>query len=151
MPTSQSVYGNYDRLEIEGSFDIDTAGAVTNVSFPAGVTATGRGDNISVSKTGAGTYVVTYKNSSAASALVVPLWADASVVPLAFGSGALGTAVAARVQTLTQPTSGTAQGDIQFTVITSATVGGAAANNGVTAETICFQVIFQTNRMGLAL
>lgn len=147
MATNQSVFTNYARLEIEGAFNVSTSGTVVAISYPAGETATCRGDNLSVVRASAGVYTVTYKNSSQSFALVETLHASAGVSPTDFGSTALGTALFARVSNVNIPTSGSAQGDIQFTVTTSATQGGAAADNGTTAECVNFRVITRTNRI----
>lgn len=136
MPTGESIKQNYSEWQIRGEFDITAAGAVSGSP---------RGDGLSVTKTGVGTYKVTVKGAQGLRASSV-LKRYAAVVPANSGA-TLGTALAARVSAVAHAAAPNAD-DVEITIITSNALGGAAADNTTAAETISFEVVCRSGNIG---
>lgn len=142
---NQSVFMNDGRMEIEGTFYLNSSAAVISVpGEPTGVVKTVTGQGLSVVLSSTGTYTVTAKTSNAAQGPVVQpveiLYAQAS--PLAT---TLATVLTARIGAVTV----SATGDITFTVITAASTGAAVATTAAIA--VSFEVILGTKRMDAPL
>lgn len=139
-----TVFNNFNRYEIEGTFDLSAAAAVLPITFPAGQTKTVRGENMSVVKNGTGTYDVTVKLSSTISGptfqAIELLDGNANLI-----GATLATVLDARIQSVALSTAG----DIVIKVITAQTSGAAADTTG--AITVSFRVVFCYNRMGQAI
>ncbi len=130
MPTTDSVFSNYARLEIEGQVDIAADGEVSAV----------RGDGLTCTYDGSGgaDYVLTYKAGggmklvSVLSALVTVMDTTASAT-----TAASVTAVAQTSNT----------DDITVTFATQNAAGGAATEEGTAVATLNVRVVVQTARM----
>ena len=149
MPTSQAAYQNYGQYKIEGSISLAANAAVNNISYPAGVTKTCRGDGmVAVKAAGNGTYTVTVKGS-AATKMVELINAGATI----FLAGNPTGAFAARVLSVTQTaTAGTddGPGDIIITVATVAPATGIPTDVTIAME-LMFRVIILNSRQGIVI
>lgn len=139
MPSNQSTFQNFGTLRVEGSFDLSAGAAVLSITYPGGVTATCRGDNLTCVKNGTGTYDVTLKGTTALK-LVELLRADASIL-----ATTVATALDARVASVLQA-GGSAGDDIIIKVLTIQTSGAAADTTG--AITVNFEAVIRTMRPG---
>lgn len=136
---------NSGRLEIEGSFDLSAAAAVSTISQPDGSTKTCRGENMTCAKNTTGTYDVTVKLASSLDGQPVfqpveLLNASASIV-----AATVAVALSARVSAVAKDSNG----NLKITVITAQTSGAAADTTA--AITVCFSVAIGTQRMGMPL
>ena len=132
------IQNNLNAHDIEGEFDLSAAAAV--VAQADGRTC--RGDSCTVTKTGTGTYVVRVRGmDQGMPAVYEKLNRHAN-----FSDGTPATALAVRMTTVTVDNTQATRGDILITIITSATVGGAAAD-GTSAVTVSFRVKIRTNRV----
>lgn len=137
MPSIEQIAQNYNEWQIRGEFDLSSAGAVT----AAGT----RGDGLSVTKTGTGTYKVTVKGAQGLRASQV-LYAGCDVVPARTG-GTLGTALFARITSVAHAAAPNGD-DVEILITTSATKGSAAADNGTAASTVTFDVCVRSGNIG---
>ncbi len=143
MPTQIAAFQNFGTLRIEGSANLHTDATVLAISYPGGVTATARGDNITCVKNGTGTYDFTLKGTSALK-LVETLFVSASIMLAGVPTAAFAARVLSVVQTADTD-------DIVIKVATVVPATAAATDITTTALTLSFQAVIRTQRPGMPL
>lgn len=128
MPTNESLNSNYASYRMEAQVDLSSAAAVSAT----------RGDGMTCTKTGTGAYSLVLK-AGGGMKLVKELQAKAQIKDPRASS-----TKAASVASVTQDSE---TDDITIEFVTSATLGGAAADETTAAVTVNIECTIQTVRM----
>jgi hypothetical protein len=139
--TNETVYLNPGRFVIEGTFDVDTTGAVLNLTMPNGGTKTVRGQHMSVVKSGTGQYDVTVKLASALDGKPVFQPVELLDGTAKLIAATVATALGARVASVTTDSNG----NIVIRVLTTGSTGAAADTTA--AVTVGFMAVVCTVRL----
>lgn len=129
-----SIQNNLSTHLFEGEFDLSAAAAVTAV----------RGDSITVTKTGVGSYTVRVAARDQGAPPVVEVLNRHANLSNGTPAGALGV----KVMGITVDTAQATKDDILIAIVTTATAGGTGAAADTTAvATVDFQVKVRTRRV----
>lgn len=129
MPTMKNINQNDGEWQIRGEFDLSALAAV----------AATRGDGLSTAKTATGTYVVTVKGSQG-------LRASQTLFRSADFVGASVPATFVRVTSVAHAAAPN-QDNVEITLVTSATKGGAAADVSA-LTTVAFECTVRSGNIG---
>lgn len=131
---SITVQNNLNAHDIDGEVDISAAAAVTAV----------RGDSLTCTKTGTGTYVVRVAARDQGSPAVF----ETLKRQVNYCNGTPATALGVKVTTVTVDAADATKNDILITLVTTATAGGTgAAADSTAAITISFGVKIRTRKV----
>lgn len=129
-----SVQNNLNAHDLVGEVDLNASAAVLAA----------RGDSISCTKTGTGTYVVRVSARDQGSPAVFEVLYRDATLQNGTPAGALGV----KVTTVTVDTADATKNDILITLVTTATAGGTgAAADSTAAVTIPFWVKIRTRKV----